>query len=301
MKKNKVILIYVLLLLVLIGCKKEENPSNFKPKDKAPESLTKVSSGIDEILKSVSDIERLALNIPLPKKEEAAAQKQDPNATPSGGSQGSQGDQKQQGQESKSSGGEQSGGSQESKGQEADKSKEDLKQEEIKKSWDKIQNKLDEIHPQWNTFEAEGQKKGATKEAEDKFETAFNKMTKSIEDKKIIEIYDYASQSLANLKPLFDLYLDEVGGDISILKYAAYKGYTEAIQGDLEAAKKVLSDREENINIIRLKMTEEDEKQKVEKVSLSLVDFKDSLAENSRMLFMIKKDIIIENLKALEK
>jgi len=300
LKKDKVILIYVFLLFLLIGCKKEQNPSDFKPKDKAPESLTKLSTGIDDILKSVSDIERLTLNIELPQKEETegSPQKQNTNETSSGGAQG---EQKQQGQVGQSSGGEQSGGSQESKGQESDKSKETLKQEQIKQSWDDIQKKLDEIHPQWNAFEAEGQKKGATKEAGDKFETAFNKMTKAVEDKKIIEIYDYASQSLLNLKPLFDLYLDEVGGDISILKYAAYQGYTKALLGDIEGASKVLSDREENINKIRLKMTKEEEKQAVEKVSLSLVDFKDSLAENSRMLFMIKKDIIIENLKALEK
>lgn len=47
-------------------------------------------------------------------------------------------------------------------------------------------------------------------------------------------------------------------------------------------------------------MKEEKEKEQVEKIKMALDDFKNSLSEKSRMLNMIKKDVIIQNLKELE-
>ncbi|WFA10278.1 hypothetical protein [Tissierella sp. Yu-01] len=314
MKKSKLIIIYAILLLVLFGCgggEEKGQQQEIKSKDKAPDSLKDLSSGMDDILKSLSDIERLSLDIPLSEDGEKKQEKPGEEQPPGGGQGGNQEKQSSDGggQEGQGQGGQQSqgGGQQDQQGQQGQQGQEQQKQtpdekknEQIKSKWEEIQKKLDEIHPHWNSFEAEGQKKGATKEAGDNFETSFNKMTKAIEAKNIIEIYDYTSQSLSNLKPFYDLYLDDIGGDLSLLKYAAYQGYTRALLGDLEGAANALSNREENINKIRLKLTDEKEKENVEKITLSVSDFKDSLAENSRMLFMIKKDIVIENIKALE-
>jgi hypothetical protein len=301
LKKSKLIIIYVILLLLLFGCGKEKGQQEIKPKDKAPNSLKELSKGIDDILGSLGEIERLMLDIPLPEGED---KKQEKPQQPAGGEQqgGGQGDNEEK-QGSESNGDQDQGQEGQQQQQSQAKQQEDpekKKQEEIKNKWDEIQKKLDEIHPHWNSFEAEGQKKGATKEAGEKFEAALNKMTKAIEVKSIIEVYDYASQSIANLKPFYDLYLDDIGGDLSVLKHSAYQGYIRALIGDLDSAKKVLSDKEENINRIRLKLTDEKEKEKVEKITLALADFRDSLEEDSQMLFMIKKDVVIENIKALE-
>lgn len=300
--RRKIFVFLFILLFVLSGCSKDQNQSKIKPKDKAPESLNNLSKGLDDLLKSVGNIERINLNIPVKDIEEAnkpqEPDKKDEEKPSDGGEKPEDEGSNSQGQ------GDQSGGGSGSQGQGTETQKpttpEEKKDEEIKALWAEIDKKLEEIHPEWNSFEAEGMKKGASKESTDKFELAFNKMTKAVDNKSILEIYDYASQSLLNLKPLFELYTEEMGGDISVIKYAAYQGYVRAISVDVEGAKKVLSDKEENINKIRLKMTKEEEKQNLEKVSLSLADFRDSLTENSRMLFMIKKDIIIENLKALE-
>ena len=300
MRKRKKVLIVIILLLFLIGCTKDEGQPEIKSKDKAPDSLQELSLGITDILNSIGDIERLTLNIPLAEKEEDKAKQQEQSEEPK---QEENTEQSQSSSESQSGGGQeqQSGGQQETKPEDPKKAEIEKREKEIKSSWESIEKKLEEIHPQWNSFEVEGLKKGTTKEVMDKFETAFNKMTKSIEAKNIIEIYDYASQSFLNLKPIFDLYLDEIGGDVSVIRHAAYQGYIKALQGDIEGANTVLSNKEENINKIRLKMTKDEDKDAIEKISLSLADFKDSLPENSRRLFMIKKDIIIENIKAIEK
>ena len=303
MKINKLIIIYAILVVLLFGCSNgEKNQKEIKIEDKAPDSLKELSGGIDDIFKTLGDIERLATGIKYPKEKE------EPEASePGSNSQGQQGS--EQGKASNSSGGggsneqgQDQGGqeSQQGKGQQ-EESLEEKKQKEIDTNWQTINDKLDEIHPHWNSFETESQKKGATKEVRDNFKNAFNKMTKAIEDKDIVGIYDYGSQALRNLKPMYDLYLDDIGGDVSALKYAAYQGYIRATINDLEGAQKALKNKEENINTIRLKLKEDEkEKEKVEKINLALTDFIDSLDENSRMLFMIKKDVLIENIKALE-
>ena len=308
MKRRKTLLIYVILLLVLVGCTQEKSQSNIKPKDKAPESLSSLSTGIDDLLTTVGDIEKLSLNIPLLEKDkdkpkeaqssEGGQQGQEGGESGQGGGSG-EGESKQQESKQESS---QSNTQEEGSGQE-EKDKPltpDKRQEEIDKKWNEAQTKIEEIHPHWNSFEAEGQKKGLTREAAEAFEASLNKMTKSLEDKNIPEIYNHSSQAFLKLKPIYDLYTEDFGGDVSAIKYAAYQAYYRTGLGDFKGASKVLSERDENINQVRLKI-EEDKKDKVDKVNLSLMDFKESLVEKSRRLFMIKKDIIINNLKELEK
>ena len=290
----------------MVSCSTEKKESEFKTKDKAPDSLAKLASGIDDMLKTLSDIERLTLDIPIPEKnneEEQPPENESANIKPEkegqGQGKGNQGEQGQ-GQGNQGEQSNQSGSSEGTKIEDTKSSEQGNKEEQTKKQWESIEKKLEEIHPLWNSYEAESLKKGATMNSANKFKEPFNKMTKAVEEKDILEIYNNASLSLLNLKAFFDLYLDDIGGDVSALKYSAYQGYYRAVQGGLKGAEEVLSNQEENINRIRLKLTKEEEKQKTEKVSLSLADFKGSLEENSRRLFMIKKDIIIENLRELE-
>ena len=295
--KIKHIVLYTLILLLLSGCNSQRNmQTEVKPKDKAPDSLKKLSSGIDELLGTLTNIEKLSLNMPLPQQvEEKFKPKTIDEQT---GGQNNQGQGQQNNEQAQD--GEGNGNSGQEHQQQQQIIPEPTKDEKLKILWDSMQHKLEEIHPQWNTFEVEGLKKGATKEAGNRFDESFNKMTIAVENKQVEHIYDNASQAIMNLKPFYDLYLDDMGGDISALKYAAYQSYARAIQGNIEGAIDVLNNVEENINKIRLKMTDEDKKPNIEKTSLAISGFKESLSENSRKLFMIKKDIIIENLKSIE-
>lgn len=301
MKKNRIALLIITLFIVLVfGCNRENTQAEYKPKDKAPKSLRQLSSGIDDILNSIDEIEKLNLNIPSKVQQQ---QSQDNLSSSSGGSRqngvsGSNGEaNNEQGEKlNGDSQGQPSGQQQQSGNQQKPPSKE----ETIKNSWDGIQLKLGEVHTNWNRYEAEGMRKGLTQEASDKFEASINKLTKAVENKDIIQIYDAASNSYLNLKPFYDLYQDEVSGDIYTIKYAANQAYLKATQGDLQKAVNLLDGREENINKIRLKQDEDDDKEKTEKISLSLADFRKALEENSRHLFMIKKDVILNNLKNVE-
>lgn len=305
LRTNKLIIICAILVLGLLGCSNENKNEEIKAADKAPSSANDLTGGIDEILSILGEIERLALDITSPEEEEKPTEepstggesKGSGNGGGEGGSGGQEGDAQGEGSSGESS-------TQDKEKQDPEKEeqeKEQKKEKELESKWQSINSKIEEIHSHWNELEAEVQKKGAPKEARDKFKDAFNMMTKAIEDQNIVEIYNYASQALLNLKPMYDLYLDDIGGDLTVLRHAAYQGYSKAINGDLSVARSVLSNKEDNLNAIRLKLgDDEKEKEKVEKVNLSLMDFRDSLDQNSRMLFMIKKDIVIENIKALE-
>lgn len=293
MFRNRYVIISLIFILLITGCKREQKQTEFILKDKAPDSINKLSDGIDDMLKSLGDIEKLNLDIPISDDKKDKKIQSENKAS-------SQGDKTKQNESSTQEQNSQSSSDKDANNNQQTSSQNLSKDEQIKMLWDSIHSKLEEIHINWNDFEPDGLKKGATTQTGEKFQTAFNRMTKAVENKSIIEIYDYASQSLKNLKPFYDLYKDEIGGDISVLKYIAYAAYTMAINGDIVGAGEMLSDKEENMNKIRLIMTKKDEKQAVDKVSMSLSDFKNSLPEKSRILFMIKKDIIIDNLKSLK-
>jgi len=308
MLRKKSVILFVVCILILTGCSNnKKNAENFKPKDKAPEPLTKLVGSLDDILKSLGDIEKLSYDIPLSEEDLKEQQKKAQQ-------QQGQGEQQQQGQGGQSQSGGSSGssggsGSSQGSGENPQGSKDKQNQQMQKTNeekaidlWKEMELKLQEAHKNWNDYEAVALEKGATKEAGDSFESVFNKFTTSIEAKDLVGGYDYGSQSYAKLKPFYDLYLDDIGGDISILKYATYQSYTRAIMGNIPGASEILSGREENVNRIRMKVEDDEEKKNaIEKIALALTDFKEALNEDSRRLFMIKKDIIIDNLKDIQK
>ncbi len=293
MKSKLSIIIYILLTLVLVGCKSNKEATNLKQKDKAPDSLGDLSKSFDDILETIDKIEKVNLGLSVDEKEQKDEninkdQKQDKGSESPSGDQASNSQSKDTGKGSVSEG--------------SDKSKSEMqKDEKLKLAWKEIDDKLEKAHNWWNKYDVEGIKKGVTQDKREQFQTSFNRMTKSIEARSIVDIYDFGSQSILNLRPFYDLYLDEVGGDISVLKYIGYQSYLRAISDDIVGASELLQSRDEYINKIRLKIGDKEEKVKeLEMVNNSLGDMKKSLEENSKRLLMIKKNIIIKNLKQLE-
>lgn len=304
---NKIfkILIYLSLIFILSGCQNKD--INFKQKDIAPESLSNLNQGINDILKDIGKIEKV--NIGLEVEEETASQKEDDEKKPeedkkeesspeeSGGESGSEGDQNKE--NSSDSG--KSENKEDKKSEDGESKEEDKKKDEIKKLWMDINKDIEKVHDDWNSYTTEGVKKGITSEKRLKFEKSLNKMTEAIEEENLINIYDFGSQSILNLKSFFDLYSDEINGEINEIKHSVYQYYIRAISGKKKEAMEVLKKREENINTIRLKLKDKEEKLKdVDKVNYSLESMEKSLEEDSKRLFSIKKDNAIKNLENLE-
>ena len=99
----------------------------------------------------------------------------------------------------------------------------------------------------------------------------------------------------------FDLYKDEIKGDLSRIKYAIYQAYLIE-ENNIENAKKILDSTGENITRLRQKLGKDKEKvNRLDKLSLAIEDMKQSLNEDNKKLLELKRDIVINNIKLLEK
>lgn len=282
--------LFLITILLLTGCKAgKKQETKIQKTDKAPEALIDVSKGLQDILKDTEKIEKVldgtdmedakAKEQEKEKKEEKDAKENDKNQTKS-----------------------KENNSNQTNNQDKGKEKFLEKDEKLLKTWEKIDKKIEEIHGKWNTYEVEAMKKGATTDRTDKFGESLNALTKAIEMRSTIDIYDFGSQSMLNLSAMFDLYRDEIKGDINKIKYITYQSYLKAAKGNPKEAFEILKDSEENINRIRLKLEKKDSKiDTLDKVNLAIVDMRKSLKENSIKLNRIKKNIIIKSLEELEK
>lgn len=297
MNKNKLYTLLLIIVIILTGCKPQKNQSvKIQKKDKAPNELGDVSKGLQDILKDIEEIEKI-LDGTIIQPEKTKEEKKDSGISSDEQSQGSSQDSENQDKNKSEKSNEEQ---KEPENKEIKKAEE--KSEKVLETWRKVDKKIEDIHKKWNVYEVEGVKKGLTIEKSDKFEESINTLTKSIEARNIVDIYDYASQSMLNLSPAFELYKDEIEGEINKIKYATYRSYLKAMEEKDKEALDLLKNSEEEINKIRLKIDKDNSKMKVlDKVNMSIVDMRKSLKQKSIKLYRIKKDIIIKNLEELGK
>lgn len=302
MNKKKLIL-YIIISMFLVACTgKNEKNISLKQKDKAPESLQKLNASLDKILDKTGEIEKIDLDIDFTEEEKQKEQKNKSEEASNPGNEEEQkkSDEKNNKEQNSQQAGEQSNASSQEK-ENKDKQKEQAKSDKLTKTWQEMDKTLEEVHSLWSAYEAEGMKKGGSGEKGNQFEVSINKMTKAVENRSIVDIYDYGSQSILNLKSFWDLYTDDYRGDIAEVKYGVYQYYLRAISNDKNGALKVINDRDENISRIRVKIEDDDKKIKeLDTVAYSLKNLVNSLNEDSKRLYIIKKDTLIENLKSLE-
>ena len=176
------------------------------------------------------------------------------------------------------------------------------KDEEITKRWNEMDTKVEKIHKDWNSYEVEGVKKGGGSEKGKTLKDNLNLFTIALENRNIMEIMDTGSRVENSLAPFFNLYKDEIRGDLAKIKYVAYQSYLKAEKDEAPSASKLLDSTEDNVSRIRQKLDKDKEKIRgVDKLGLSIGDMKQSLGQNSLKLLAIKRDIILENIKTLEK
>ncbi|MCQ4922978.1 hypothetical protein NE686_07785 [Tissierella carlieri] len=313
MKKIKWYILFIVMIFTLSGCRAQRNQTvKFEKKDKSPKALGDISKGLQDILKETEKVESILegtdydvnkVELERTREEEKAKiEKTIEIKSEAGGAMGTQGN--SDGNQGKSSGSQGSQGGQPGDQSQGAKSKEQKKpegrEEKLLSTWEQIDKKIEDTHKKWNEYEVEGVKKGVTLEKTEKFKESLNALTKSIEDRTVAGIYNYGSQSMSNLAPMFEIYKDEIWGEINKIKYSTYQSYLKALEGkDIEASN-MLGNLEEETNKIRLKLEKNDSKIKMlDNINLAIIDMKNALNEKSIKLTKIKKDIIIKNLEQL--
>lgn len=260
----------------------KKKPMKLEQKEKAPKTLTTVMDGIDEILVFIDNIEEVAIltesefEIEESKKGKKDSKPKEENKPE---------DSKQQATKQKE-----------------EENKTMTKDENIFTLWKDIDKKIAEIHKNWNSYEVESINKGANLEKANILKRNLNLFTTSIENRNIRDIIDTGSKTFNSLAFFFDLYKDETSGDLSKIKYSIYQAYLKAEISDINEAKKLLDLTEEYSVRIRQRLGKDKEKIKLlDKLLLSISDMKLALDNNSIKLLKIKRDIVLKNIKSLEK
>ena len=112
---------------------------------------------------------------------------------------------------------------------------------------------------------------------------------------------DTGSKSIGSLAPFFDLYKDEIKGDLSRVKYSVHQSFLKGYEGNKQAAQKLLNGTEEYTARIRQKLGDDQNKIKgLDRLTLAISDMKLALEENNGELLRIKRDIALNNIKSLQ-
>lgn len=301
MKKNSLYILFALVLL-MGGCKSGKNQeANFEKKERAPSTLVNVSRNIHEILSNAEELEKLIDGTYIEEKSLSEEKEEKGHGSHGNKTESSQGSSHGDSQQNQGENQNQQEEEKEKTLEEKKKEEEEKRQEKITKSWQQMSEKIKNVHKDWNSYEVEEKKGSLSLEKIDLFRASINNLTKAIEDKDIMKVYEYGSQSLLNISPMFDLYKDDLGGDINRIMHGVYFAYLRFIEDKASEGIEVLSQLESHINNMKLKIGKDEDKIKiVDKVSASIDEMENAMGSNSLKLIRIKKDIVVENLLELE-
>lgn len=303
MKKRRWLkaIIILLILTMIPACNKEREKKDniIRKKEGAPKSLIAISQELDKVFTSLNEIEETIELSPfeletIRKKERVETDKEDKEDEKE--------DQKKSKQENKEEDREGEADEKQKENKQGEKEKAaELKDQELFKQWYDIDGKIEKIHKSWNDYEVELTRKTVDSEKVKEFKDNLNGYTIAIENRDIEDIYNLGSRVILSLANFFDLYKDESKGDLSRIKHAAYQANLIG-NNDEEKARQLLDSIGEYIVRLRTKLGEDKEDAKrLDKLVLAIDDMKQSLKEKNKRLLEIKRDIIINNIKLLEK
>jgi len=305
---KNIFIIYFIIILLTIGCGiNKQKETEIKKPNLAPKDLQNINKGLEDILSSIGHLERLDLD--LDPGEEAINDIEDDELKDNELEDISAEENEKKEEANVGEDNEDSDGNNENNDNEeatvekhqSSKEEDQSKTEKADKIWKSIDKEIEDIYSSWYSYEVKGIEKGASSENGRELEVSLNKLTKGIENKNIIEIYDYGSQALKNLTPYYNLYSDEITGDINQIEYFVYQFYINtSSQKENDNLEENLLD-EEAISRLRSKLSEDKEKLKaLDEIKLSLENINRSLGEDSKRLYIIKKDALIKKIKTLE-
>ncbi|MBZ2175856.1 hypothetical protein K8M07_11475 [Schnuerera sp. xch1] len=300
MGKRIYLIILIIISIFLAACMNQanQNQNQVNQEEKAPETLNMVLEGIDELLVSVDsimDIMELSESEFQAERSQKEGQQQQNEQQSDGEGRGADQGQNQSEEQGQSQG--QNQNSESSEQQQKDTTRDD----ELFLKWKEVDQKLKEVHEGWNSYEVESIEKGANQEKGSEFKKNLNDFTVAIENRQMDDIVDAGSRAINSLAVFFELYKDEIRGDLSRIKYLVYQAFLQAEDENMKKANDLLNNTEEHISRVRQKLEDDDEKTKdLEKLSLAISDMKLALENNNIELLKIKRDVVIKNIKSLQ-
>ena len=287
--KNKyftiIIPILIIAIVLLPGCSGKSNKESKKPaqqsSQKPPEELKKIVSDIENMITDISEL----INM-----KSSTQQIKNTNTNLS------------QNKISEQSGNNQSDNTQ-SKSNQTKPQTEQTNTNSImqqQKSWQTLAEKLKDIHKNWNRIESEAIKAGLTVAERKKFEAGMENLTMAISQKDEMNSLKAAIELYGQYASLAKVFKSSIPADYYRTKYEILSAGIEAMGGEWDKAVERMPLLKESWNSFKTQVKVKDEKL-LSRSDLSMDDFEAAVAGKNKELLLIKTEIVLENLKQIEK
>ncbi len=281
-KKSLLYILLAILLLVSTVCacgRKEQRPAPEEKKESIPKPLQQIGENSQAI---IEQMEKLQQEMEKPATQQGEQQQ---------GSRGGGGGEEQQGGQQEEQGG----------GQQSPPDPEEEKKQRIEKIWEETLKIVEDTHKQWNDYENTAVKDKARNTAISGFESSLNALTVAVNQKKLEATMEHANRMSLVAADFLDLYKNNPDGQIARVRYYLQQSCIDARKGNWDQAQRRVRDGKQAVEELeREAELEEADKGLMEKLSLSVDNMGNAMEDRDLDLLKIKKDIALENLKAVE-
>lgn len=288
------IIVFICFGALAGGCFKKPAKSPSKPptqEKKESPNLEKLQTGIDSLVKEFEK-EYLANQAPPPKPPTPSK--------PAG--QGQKAGQDEQGKSSGQQGGQQQGGEQQGGQQQEGQQQGGPAAQATKPDWAKFEKDIAKIHAEWNSFQPEAVKNGATLDMVDGFSQKLNELTTTLTRQDLYQALLAANELYERTVPFEKLFKTKSPPDAKRILYRMRRATYKALAGeDAEAAK----DIDEALRVWETVKPQIKDTVTLSKVEYSLKEMGRAIKEKDPNLIKIKAQISEKNIqdaiKSMEK
>jgi len=288
-------IVYILGILIIFCSCGQKSSKPQENQEKPPQSLTQIEQNIDSII-DILDKEGKVQESTETGKQQGQESK---NTSSQGSSQsgGSSQDSQQSGGSGQSSS--QSGGS--SQGSTGGESSQSSKQTQpsTPTNWEQVDKIIKDTHKKWNEYQPEAVKIGISSEMTNSFDNTLNTLTNNIDGKSLIstlsnatDLYKYIPEFLSHYKSKFV--------DIKRVKYFTRDVMYNSRSDKWDLADNSITKMNTLLSNIRSQSSEEI-KNNINSLLYGISDLEKVTKERQKNLIQIKGNIILDNIKIIEK
>lgn len=313
MCKNSVLISFLILLLILVGCSKNtKKPVPQKKNDsppKVPEVLTEVENETLSLMYSIDSVVGLEKYI----KEKKLMEEKEKSAKQEGSAKEDEKDKKPNEEKAKAEEEKKSIDPQKFIKQseiiipllEVDKiegsfNKATKPPEDMEEVWSKLTDSINNIHKKWNVLESQLMKRTIPQSKAEEFEKILDELTLSIKAKEILnslKLSNELTKFLANFRSYFD---EKVPHGIYTMGYHIRQSILLAISDDYPEAMSQVEETKKIADSLKKDLIQEKAEDVIQKFELSIDDLSKQISKKDFYLSQIKAPIVIKNIKLME-
>lgn len=171
---------------------------------------------------------------------------------------------------------------------------------DINTVWTKINDNVTKVHKKWNVLEAQLPVEKTSSEKTKDFEKTLNDLTLSVVDKKRLDSIKLANK-LTEITANFRGYFDGMGNhDVYRMFYHTRAVILSAATDDYEGAMEHLNEISKTGDSMRRDLIKKDSEDILKKFELSVEDLEKQLTDKNFYLSQIKAPIVIKNIKLIQ-